>query len=232
MSHICIVGGGSALAQPVIEHYLNQGDVVKAICRTMMPDRPTVVREGSPRFEVFPGIDLVTATEDDLRPVQASGTDLLVTLTGLVQNATLTMMSLAEWNNVLHANLTTVFNALHHWLPRMANNGNVVVVGSIIGSTGGRGCANYAAAKAGLVGLVRAAANEVASRGICINLLELGFVDAGMGEQLGPELKAKILPTIPLGRFATTDDVVQAVDYLGRVRYATGTVMNLAGGLR
>ncbi len=109
-----------------------------------------------------------------------------------------------------------------------------MVVGSVVGSTGGFGCCNYAAAKAGLVGLVRAAANEQAAKGTGtrVNLLELGYVDAGMGERLPEEVKNKSIRAIPLGRFARMDEVLDALDFLIRAPYMTGGVLTLAGGLR
>ena len=97
---------------------------------------------------------------------------------------------------------------------------------------GGYGCTNYAAAKAGLVGLVRGAANEWAKHQIMVNLLELGYVDSGMGAELNPRVRDAAVKSIPLGRFATEEDFVHAVEYLATTRYATGTVLTLAGGLR
>lgn len=226
--HVVIVGGGAALAQPVIEHftgdsgygadcYLNRTHPelsdITAVCRTALP--------------IVPGVNVIFELSEVTRPI-----DVLITMTGAVDNARLDAMTDEQWDKAIAANLTAPFQALRKLLPLVVDNGNVVVVGSIVGSTGGRGCANYAAAKAGLVGLVRAAANEHAARGVCVNLLELGYIDAGMGARLPPKVREAVLPTIPLYRFGAPEDVVLAVDFLARTRYATGTVLTLAGGLR
>lgn len=216
---ICIVGGGAALAQPLIEKWLNQGHRVTAICRNTLP-HPDLQRSGG---------KLTVADRFD-HPLVEHPFDLLVTMTGDVANASLIEMTDIQWLRVMDGCLTPVMKALRDC--RLVRGANVVVVGSIVGSTGGYGCANYAAAKAGLVGLVRGAANEWAKRDICVNLLELGYLDAGMGARLDNKTRERVLPTIPLGRFGAVADFVQAVEYLASVRYMTGAILNLAGGLR
>lgn len=208
--HVCIVGGGAALTAPVAEHFERRGDKVSKVYSKRGPC----------------GLPKSVAEIDE--PI-----DVLVTMPGAVCNALLTDPTVAEadfWEPVIDANLTAVFRALRYGLPKMPDGGNVVVVGSVVGSTGGYGCANYAAAKAGLVGLVRAAANEVATRGVCVNLLELGYVECGMGARLESKVREKILPTIPLKRFARPEEVVDAIDFLAKIRYATGNIFVLAGG--
>lgn len=158
--------------------------------------------------------------------------DVLVTLAGKAHDAKLDGMTTSQWNLGIEDNLSSVGKALLFLLKRVRDNGNVVVVGSVVGSTGGYGCANYAAAKAGLVGLVRSAALEVAGRGVCVNLLELGFIGAGMGARLPQKVRDRVMPTIPLGRFGTPEEFVHAVEFLSTVRYMTGSVLTLAGGLR
>ena len=199
MSHWCIVGSGSAIGQVLVGNLASLGEKVTAVAGTERRVLATV------------------------QPC-----DVLVTLTGLVDNAKIDSMTDCQWDSVLAATLHAPFNAVRQI--RINNGGRIVVVGSIVGSTGGYGCANYAAAKAGLVGLVRAAANE--NPHLCINLLELGYTEVGMGARLSEKVKARILPTIPLKRFARIEEVLDAIDYLGRVTYATGSVLTLAGGLR
>lgn len=215
MKHVVIVGGRAALATPLITYYTGRGDKVTAVCRVKTASDPPL------RFGQV------------AQPSDVEGlVDLVITLTGSVNNAKMSGMTYFQWDQVIEDNLSAAGRALLHLLSKVRDGGNVVVVGSVIGSSGGYGCANYAAAKAGLVGLVRAAANEHATRGVCINLLELGYIDAGMGARLDPKIKEKVMPTIPLGRFGTEEDVVDAITYLGRVRYMTGSVLTLAGGLR
>ena len=158
--------------------------------------------------------------------------DVLVTMMGKTRDAKLDGMTADQWGEVCADTLGSVVCVLSFLGSSLKANSNGVVFGSVVGSSGGYGCANYAAAKAGLVGLVRAAANEWASRGVCINLLELGFTELGMGARLEPKVKERALESIPLKRFGTAEDVVLAVDFLSRTRYMTGNVLTLAGGLR
>ena len=213
MRHVVIVGGGAALAQPLIRRFLITGCKVTAMCRRTDP------RVG--------GCDVVALTGG-----VKDNVDVLVTLTGSTADVKIKDMNKFQWQDVIDSCLTAPAQAMTEMFLKMKPGGNVVVVGSVVGSTGAYGAANYAAAKAGLVGLVRSAALEWASRDIKVNLLELGFIDAGMGARLDPKVKERVLPTIPLRRFGTEEDFVHAVEFLATTKYATGTVLTLAGGLR
>lgn len=224
MSHIVIVGGGSALAQPLIRHYLDHGDTVTAISRgtdseITHPNLSRVICQvggGPPDYRTWESI---------------APPNVIITLAGATMDAKIAVMSMTAWYNVLEGTLTPVFTALHHGLRKMPDGGSVLVVGSIVGSTGAYGAANYAAAKAGLVGLVKSAALEVVKRNITVNLLELGYVNAGMGARLPDKVKERVLESIPLKRFAEPDEVVKIIDFLVRNKYMTGYVIPFAGGL-
>ncbi len=209
--HVCVIGGAGAIAEAVIDRYLADCDDVTAVYRTKVP--------------VYIGTPIVSQPSLVKGPV-----DVLITLPGAVENNRLEKLHLQAWENVLDANLTSVYDALHHILPKMAKNGSIVVVGSIVASTGGYGCANYAAAKAGLEGLVRAAANENTS--LRINLLQLGYVNAGMGKDMADNVRVKIETTIPMRRFAELGEVVDAIQFLASQTYMTGNTLTFAGGLR
>lgn len=199
--HICVVGAGSAIAKA----YAVQKSTAGCQISSVFSDE---------------------SVEQVVSPI-----DSIVTFSGRVHNSKLCQMSLDQWNDSLNANLTSVFKALKHGLPKMNDGGSVVVVGSIVGSVGGFGCCNYAAAKAGLVGLVKAASNEMLSRSIRVNLLELGYVEAGMGARLDEKAKDRILDTIPMGRFANVKEVLVAIDFLSSQTYMTGNTLTFAGGL-
>lgn len=199
----CVVGGGAALAYPLIDRWEARGDAVTKVTRHV------------PFF-----------------PSASAPIDVLVTLPGSTADTKLDAMTVSQWDRVLDDVLGSVASAFRNIAPHVRDGGNVVVVGSIVGSAGGYGCANYAAAKAGLVGLVRSAAPEWAGRGVCVNLLELGVTELGMGARLPEKVKAKALAGIPLGRFGTADDFVHAVEFLSTVRWMTGNVLTLAGGVR
>lgn len=162
---------------------------------------------------------------------QETPIDLLIVMPGKDVSGKVADHDWHTWDVALADNLSSVFNALRCLGPKVRDGGNVVVVGSVMGRIGGYGCAAYAAAKAGLVGLVRSAALEWASRGVVINLLELGYIDCGMGTRLPEKVRERALASIPLKRFATPEEVVNAVAWLGQVRYMTGGVFPLTGGL-
>jgi 3-oxoacyl-[acyl-carrier protein] reductase len=215
MKHVVVVGGAGALAQHVVDKWLGLWNAweVTCVCRI---NRPGNLRHGKAAYH----------------PAEVtSPINVLVCMPGAECAVKLTEASDEEWQCVLDANLLSVARAFRELLPKMAEGGNVVVVGSVMGRIGGYGCGPYAAAKAGLLGLVRAAANEHVRRGVVVNLLELGYADAGMGARLGEKVKAAALASIPLGRFASPAEVVEAIDYLARVRFMTGQVLPLTGGL-
>lgn len=221
MTHGVVIGGGGAIAQTLIEHWLDRGWFVSAVCRTSLP---CIEHE---RLTVYRCVDLCTWKPNG----SPTFVDAIVTLPGLSDNAKIENMTGGQWQSVIDSNMTAVFNPIKQLIPRLNGNANIVVVGSIVGSLGGYGCANYAAAKAGLKGFVKAAANELGSRGIVVNLLELGYVNAGMGEQLDEKVRAKVTETIPMRRFAHPKEVAQAIHFLAEVRYMTGNVLTFAGGL-
>lgn len=225
MRHVVIVGGGAALAQPLLINYLDAGERVTAVVRNTYPE---VTHPSHCSDKRWAGrYDVVIDLNDVEEPI-----DVLVTLTGATRDAKLVNMDKWQWQDVIDACLTAPSQALSALLPKVKPCGNVVVVGSVIGSMGGYGCANYAAAKAGLVGLVRAAANEHAKRNVKVNLLELGFMDVGMGARLEPKVREAATASIPLRRFGTAEDFVRAVEFLATTDYCTGNILTLAGGLR
>ncbi len=166
--HVVIVGAKAALAQSIMEEFYEQGHAVTAVGRHEIPS--------------------------DTKRI-----DVLITCTGKVRDGKIGgSLGLSQWNEVIEDNLTSVFKAMEHFSPYFSSPANVVILGSVTGSTGAYGAANYAAAKAGLVGLVRSAALEWASRDIRVNLLELGYINAGMGARLDSRVKSRVLETIPL----------------------------------
>lgn len=224
MPHLVVAGASAALAKPLILCYLEAGWEVTGLYREKTP-----ILEAHPRLTLVGGLNLrhswAAARIGELPEI-----DLLVTLTGSVSNGKLVDLRAPAWERVLGDTLTAVFQTLCHGLPRIRAGGSVVVVGSVVGRAGGYGCGNYAAAKAGLVGLVRSAANEHAARGVRVNLLELGYTELGMGAELPATVAEAVKKTIPLRRFARAEEFVAAIVFLEKA-YMTGGVLPLAGGL-
>lgn len=156
--------------------------------------------------------------------------DVLMNNAAITRDSTLAKMSDEAWDEVIRTNLTGAFNMLRAVIPRMTS-GNIVNIGSVVGERGAFGCANYAAAKAGLVGLTKAAAIECVRSGTCVNLLSLGYFEAGMGSRLPPKVKEAVAQSIPFKKFGDPQEAVNAALYLAEVRYMTGAVLSVTGGL-
>jgi 3-oxoacyl-[acyl-carrier protein] reductase len=158
-----------------------------------------------------------------------------------VNNAGMTKDGLAlrmkddDWNTVLEVDLAAPFRlsraALKGMLRRRA--GRIIGIGSVVGTTGNGGQANYAAAKAGLIGMTKSLAQEVGSRGITVNVVAPGFVETAMTDVLAAEQKAKLVSAIPLGRMGQPADIAQAVVWLASEEacWVTGTTIHVNGGM-
>ena len=159
----------------------------------------------------------------------------------LVNNAAVTKDSLAlrmkkdDWDAVLTTNLTGAFLAIQQVMQGMMKErwGRIINISSIVGETGNPGQANYVASKAGLIGLTKSLAQEIASRNITVNAVAPGFIDTDMTAALSDELKQNMLGHIPLKRFGKPEDVAAAVKFLAgeEAGYITGAVLNVNGGM-
>ncbi len=175
-------------------------------------------------------IELIAAAEAAMGRV-----DILVNNAGLTKDGLALRMSDADWAKVLDVDLGAPFRlsraALKFMLKRRA--GRIINIGSIVGSTGNAGQANYAAAKAGLAGLTKALAQEVASRGITVNLIAPGFISTPMTDALTEAQRAELAGKIPLGRLGTPADIAAAVVYLAaeEAGWVTGATLHINGGM-
>ena len=161
--------------------------------------------------------------------------DILVNNAGINRDRLLLRMSLDDWDQVLSVDLRGAFLCTRHVMPHLIkqHSGRIVNIASVVGISGNPGQANYAAAKAGLIGFTKSVAREVASRNVTVNALAPGYVATGMVEQLPEDTQQKILSRIPMGRFGTADDVAEAVVFLCSegAGYITGQVLTIDGGL-
>jgi 3-oxoacyl-[acyl-carrier protein] reductase len=161
--------------------------------------------------------------------------DILVNNAGLTRDGLALRMSDADWQRVLEVDLAAPFRlaraALKSMLRRRA--GRIINIGSVVGSTGNPGQANYAAAKAGLIGLTKSLAQEVASRGITVNLIAPGFVETAMTDALPEANREALAKRIPLGRLGQPADIAAAVAYLAaeEAGWVTGAVLHVNGGM-
>lgn len=173
---------------------------------------------------------LVSAAEAACGPLH-----VLVNNAGLTRDGLAMRMKDEDWQEVLDVDLTAPFRLVRASLKGMVRRraGRVVGISSIVGSTGNPGQANYAAAKAGLAGMTKALAQEVASRGITVNLVAPGFVETPMTDALNAEQKAALSGRIPLGRLGRPEDVAAAVLYLAsdEAGWVTGATLHVNGGM-
>jgi 3-oxoacyl-[acyl-carrier protein] reductase len=161
--------------------------------------------------------------------------DVLVNNAGITRDGLAMRMKQDDWSLVLQINLSGAFFAIQQVLPAMmrARWGRIVNISSIVGQAGSAGQANYAASKAGLIGLTKALAQEVASRNITVNAVAPGYIQTDMTAVLPEEVKAKILAGVPLQRIGQPDDIANAVKFLSseEAGYITGHVLAVNGGM-
>ena len=166
---------------------------------------------------------------------QFGSVDILVNNAGITRDGLLMRMKEADWQAVLDTNLTGVYHCTKavSKLMMKQRQGAVINLSSVVGETGNAGQANYAAAKAGIIGFTKAVAKELASRNIRVNAVAPGYVETDMTAGLPDSAKEDMLRSIPLGRPATADDVAQAVLFLAsdQAKYITGQVLNVDGGM-
>ncbi|HWI58121.1 MAG TPA: SDR family oxidoreductase, partial [Bacillota bacterium] len=161
--------------------------------------------------------------------------DILVNNAGVTRDGLLMRMGEADWDTVLDTNLKGAFlftKAFSRALLKQ-RSGRIINIASVIGLIGNAGQCNYAASKAGLIGLTKSAARELASRGITVNVVAPGFIETDMTSGLNAQLKGEVMKTIPLGSFGQPEDIANAAVFLASpaARYITGQVLTVDGGM-
>jgi 3-oxoacyl-[acyl-carrier protein] reductase len=173
---------------------------------------------------------LVDKAQEEFGPVA-----ILVNNAGITRDNLLARMKDEEWDDIQATNLKSVFVMSRAVLRGMmkARGGRIVNVTSVVGHTGNAGQANYAAAKAGIVGFSKSLAREVGSRNITVNCVAPGFIETDMTRSLAPEQVKKLVENVPLGRLGRVEDVAQAVLYLcsPAAAYVTGATLHVNGGM-
>ncbi|MCC7155671.1 MAG: 3-oxoacyl-[acyl-carrier-protein] reductase [Bryobacterales bacterium] len=220
---LCKAGYDIVLASPAIE---KNKEVAEAI-RSCSGAARTVNLDLSRHESIKEAFETIYKT---MRRV-----DILVNNAGITRDGLSMRMKPEDWDLVLRINLTGAFQAAQQVLPAMLKErwGRIINIASVVGETGNPGQTNYAASKAGLIGLTKALAQEVASRNITVNAITPGFIDTDMTAKLSDDVKQRMLAGIPMKRFGTPGDVAAAVKFLAseEAGYITGHVLKINGGM-
>ena len=187
------------------------------------------------------GLKLDVNNDDDIASLIENITTNHGAVSVLVNNAGITrdnlflIMKNEQWQDIIDTNLTSVFKMCKACIRSMtkARKGRIINITSVVGVTGNPGQVNYSAAKAGIIGLTKSLAQEIASRNITVNSVAPGFIDTDMTSELGEKAKDAILSTIPMKKLGSPDDIAAAVAFLAssEASYITGTTMHVNGGM-
>ena len=228
---VLVTGGNRGIGLAIAKAFAAQGDKVAVTHRSPVTDLPDTLLAVPCDVTDTAAVDAAFAkVEAEHGPVQ-----VLVSNAGITDDGLLMRMSEESFSRVVDANLTAAYRVAKRASRGMlkARSGRMIFVSSVVGLTGSAGQVNYAASKSGLVGLARSVARELGSRGITANVVAPGFVDTDMTRALPDARRAEILTQVPLGRYATVDEVAAAVTWLGSdgAAYVTGAIIPVDGGL-
>ncbi len=226
---VLVTGGNRGIGRAIAQAYVANGDRVAVTSRS----------GGGPEGALDLRCDITDAAQVDVafaRIEEAHGpVEVLVANAGITADTLLLRMGEDEWSSVLDTNLTASFRLAKRAAKGMLRlrRGRIVFISSVVGLLGSAGQVNYAASKAGLVGMARSIARELGSRSITANVVAPGFVETDMTAVLSDDQKAAIKAQVPLGRYGTTEEVAQTVLWLtgDGAGYVTGAVIPVDGGL-
>jgi 3-oxoacyl-[acyl-carrier protein] reductase len=228
---VLVTGGNRGIGLAIATAFAAQGDQVAVTYRSPVDDLPGELLPVQCDVTDADAVDQAfTTVEEKHGPVQ-----VLVSNAGITDDGLLMRMSEESFTKVVDTNLTAAYRVAKRASRGMlrAKGGRMVFVSSVVGLLGSAGQVNYAAAKAGLVGLARSVARELGSRGITANVVAPGFVDTDMTRKLSDDRRKEILGQVPLGRYASTEEIAAAVTWLASdgAGYVTGAVIPVDGGL-
>jgi 3-oxoacyl-[acyl-carrier protein] reductase len=235
-----VTGASQGIGRAVALELARHGAVVGLAARneTKLAETATAIEAAGGQAAIF-AIDV--ASEESIKAgaravLERFGkVEILVNNAGITRDGLMLRMKRADWDDVLSANLTGAFLLTQSLLSPMLKNrwGRIVNLSSVVGRTGQAGQVNYAASKAGLIGLTRSMARELASRGITVNAVAPGYIETPMTAVLDEKQRTAMLAQIPLGRAGTAEEIAQAVAFLASdaAGYITGHVLDVNGGM-
>ncbi|MFQ5846775.1 MAG: 3-oxoacyl-[acyl-carrier-protein] reductase [Candidatus Methylomirabilales bacterium] len=236
-----VTGGSRGIGRAISVALIREGAAVTLCGRDRISLEKAAADLGASGGEVLAVKADVTQASEVEQMIEAclerfGSISILVNNAGITQDNLVLRMKDEEWEAVLSTNLRGAFHCTRAGLRPMLKQreGRIINLTSVVGVMGNPGQANYAAAKAGIIGLTKATAKEVASRGITVNAVAPGFVETDMTRSLDPGLQERMRSQIPLGRFGKPEEVAELVVFLAsdRAAYITGQVIHINGGIR
>jgi 3-oxoacyl-[acyl-carrier protein] reductase len=236
-----ITGAGRGIGRAIALRLAKEGARVASVSRSVETSQATAdqINASHPDAARSYAVDIAdhTSVQETAARILADfgHVDILVNNAGVTRDGLSMRMSMDDWDTVMDTNLRGAFSFTQALMRPMIKqrSGRIINISSIAGLTGNAGQANYAASKAGLIGLTKTLARELASRGITVNVVAPGFIVTDMTDVLNDQIKQAILAKIPLGKFGEGDDIAAAVAFLAapEAKYITGQVLTVDGGM-
>jgi len=236
-----VTGAGRGIGHAIAVRLANEGARVASVSRSdanaqRTADEINASRPNAAKAFAVDVADHIAVQQTSARILEDFGrVDILINNAGVTRDGLSMRMSIEDWETVIDTNLKGAFSFIQALMRPMIKqrSGRIINISSIAGLTGNAGQANYAASKAGLIGLTKSLARELASRGITVNAVAPGFIATDMTGVLSDQTKEAILSKIPLGKFGQGEDVAAAVAFLAapEAKYITGQVLTVDGGM-
>ena len=236
-----VTGSGRGIGHAIAVRLAKEGARIASVSRTEANAQKTADEINAARADAAKAYAVDVADQDAVQ--KAAGqiledfgrVDILVNNAGVTRDGLSMRLSLEDWDTVLNTNLKGAFVFTQALMRPMIKqrSGRIINISSIAGLTGNAGQANYAASKAGLIGLTKTLARELASRGITVNAVAPGLIETDMTTVLSEEIRQAILQKVPLGKLGEPEDIAGAVAYLAspEAKYITGQVLTVDGGM-
>ncbi|MEY2509849.1 MAG: 3-oxoacyl-[acyl-carrier protein] reductase [Verrucomicrobiota bacterium] len=236
-----VTGSGRGIGHAIAVRLAKEGARVASVSRTEANAQKTAAEINAARADAAKAYAVDVA--DQAAVQKAAGqifadfgrVDILVNNAGVTRDGLSMRMSMEDWDTVMNTNLKGAFNFIQALMRPMIKqrSGRIINISSIAGLIGNAGQANYAASKAGLIGLTKTLARELASRGITVNAVAPGLIETDMTTVLSEEIRQNILKNVPLGKLGEPEDIAGAVAYLAsaEAKYITGQVLTVDGGM-